>query len=70
MVIFKVRHLEGVYNVHDVHFWTLSSDNYVGSLRVEISRTADYNYVQSSIRSVFLSLGVKTVYIEIDYALS
>ena len=59
-----------MYNVHDVHFWTLSSDNYVGSLRVEISRNADYNYVQSSIRSVFLSLGVKTVYIEIDYALS
>lgn len=64
----RITSIEGIYSIHETHFWTLSTGKYVGSLRVEVSRTADYSYIQSAIRSIFTSIGVKQVYVEIHFA--
>lgn len=64
----RITSLEGVYSIHEAHFWTLCTDKYIGSLRVEVSRSADYFHLQSTIRSIFASIGVKQVYLEIHFA--
>lgn len=64
----RINSLEGVHSIHEPHFWTLCSDNYVGTIGVEISRTADYTYIQNTVRSIFTQIGVKQVHIEIHYA--
>jgi zinc transporter 5/7 len=64
----RITSIEGVYSIHEAHFWTLCTDKYVGSLRIEVSRTADYGYVQSAVRSIFTAIGVKQVYLEIHFA--
>lgn len=64
----KITTIDGVYSLHDFHIWTLCTDSYVASLRVEVARNTDYGYIQNMIRSIFSQLGVKNVYIEVNYA--
>lgn len=64
----RINSLEGVLSIHEPHFWTLCTDRYVGTIGVEIARTADYIYIQSTVRNIFAQIGVKQVYIEIHYA--
>ena len=64
----KITSIEGVYSLHDFHIWTLCTDSYVASLRVEVARNTDYSYIQNMIRSIFSQLGVKNVYIEVNYS--
>lgn len=64
----RINSLEGVHSIHEPHFWTLCSDNYVGTIGVEIARTADYTYIQNTVRSIFTQIGVKQVHIEIHFA--
>ena len=45
--------LEGVYAVQEPHFWTLCSDVYVGSIKVEVSPKADARYITSQTHNIF-----------------
>lgn len=64
----KVTGLAGVYSVQDPHFWTLCSDIHVGAVKLEVSKNVDPKYVLSHARMLFESIGVRQVYIQLDYA--
>lgn len=64
----KVTGLAGVYSVQEPHFWTLCSDFYVGAIKLEVSRNVDPHYVVTNARMIFESVGVRQVYIQLDYA--
>lgn len=59
--------MEEVYNVHEPHFWTLCSGEYIGNLKVEVSQKADAKSITSHIQSMFKQIGVKQIYVQIDY---
>ncbi|XP_011193442.1 zinc transporter 7 isoform X1 [Zeugodacus cucurbitae] len=63
----KVTGLAGVYAVQDPHFWTLCSDVYVGAIKLEVSKNVDPKYVVTHARMIFESIGVKQIYIQLDY---
>lgn len=63
----KVVSLTGVYSVQDPHFWTLCSDFYVGALKLEVSKNVDPKYVVSHTQMIFASVGVKQLYVQLDY---
>lgn len=65
----RVSQLEGVYSVQEPHFWTLCSEVYVGSIKVEVSANADAKYILSQTHSIFMQAGVKQLYVQIDHAL-
>uniref|UniRef100_A0A224XSK2 Putative zn2+ transporter msc2 cation diffusion facilitator superfamily n=1 Tax=Panstrongylus lignarius TaxID=156445 RepID=A0A224XSK2_9HEMI len=64
----KVMQLPGVYSIQEPHFWTLSSDNYIGVLKLEVSKVADPKYVVSHTHMIFASAGVKHLYVQLDFA--
>ncbi|KAH8313896.1 hypothetical protein KR067_013598 [Drosophila pandora] len=63
----KVTGLAGVYAVQEPHFWTLCSDVYVGALKLEVSKNVDPKYVVTHTRMIFEAVGVKQIYIQLDY---
>ncbi|XP_055377792.1 zinc transporter 7 [Condylostylus longicornis] len=63
----KVTGLAGVYAVQEPHFWTLCSEVYVGAIKLEVSRNVDPRYVVTHARMIFESIGVKQIYIQLDY---
>ncbi|XP_065361554.1 zinc transporter 7 [Calliphora vicina] len=63
----KVTGLAGVYAVQEPHFWTLCSEVFVGAIKLEVSRNIDPKYVVSHTRMIFESIGVKQIYIQLDY---
>ncbi|XP_014094006.2 zinc transporter 7 [Bactrocera oleae] len=63
----KVTGLAGVYAVQDPHFWTLCSDVYVGAIKLEVSKNLDPKYVVTHTRMIFESVGVKQIFIQLDY---
>jgi zinc transporter 5/7 len=64
----RVSGLAGVYSVQEPHFWTLCSDVYIGSIKLEVSKNVDAKYVVQHTRMIFESIGVKQIYIQLDYA--
>ncbi|KAK2149907.1 hypothetical protein LSH36_432g02042 [Paralvinella palmiformis] len=64
----KVSQLDGVYGVHEPHFWTLCSEVYVGAIKLEVAPQADVKYIQSQTHNIFTAVGVKQLYVEIDIA--
>ncbi|KAH7934789.1 hypothetical protein HPB52_000486 [Rhipicephalus sanguineus] len=64
----RVMQLEGVYSVQEPHFWTLCSDVYIGTLKLEVAKGADVSYLLSCTHSIFTQAGVKQLYVQIDYA--
>lgn len=64
----KVMQLAGVYSVQEPHFWTLCSDVYVGALKLEVSRASDPKYIVSHTHMIFAAVGVKQLYVQLDYA--
>ncbi|XP_066991350.1 zinc transporter 7-A [Anabrus simplex] len=64
----KVMQLAGVYSVQEPHFWTLCSDVYVGALKLEVSKAADPKYIVSHTHMIFAAVGVKQLYVQLDYA--
>lgn len=64
----KVSQLAGVYSVQEPHFWTLCSDVYVGALKLEVSKAADPKYIVSHTHMIFASVGVRQLYVQLDYA--
>lgn len=63
----KVTGLAGVYSVQEPHFWTLCSDNFVGAIKLEVSKNVDPKYVVAHTRMIFEAVGVKQIYIQLDY---
>lgn len=63
----KVVSLAGVYSVQEPHFWTLCSDVYVGGLKLEVSKNVDAKYVVSHTQMIFASVGVRHLYVQLDY---
>ncbi|XP_073994750.1 solute carrier family 30 member 7 [Rhodnius prolixus] len=64
----KVMQLPGVYSIQEPHFWTLSSDNFIGVIKLEVSKVADAKYVVSHTHMIFASAGVKHLYVQLDFA--
>lgn len=64
----KVTGLAGVYSVQEPHFWTLCSDVYVGAIKLEVSKNVDPRYVVQHTRMIFEAIGVRQIYIQLDYA--
>lgn len=64
----RVSQLEGVYSVQDPHFWTLCSEVYIGTIKVEVETKADTRYILSATHGIFNQIGVKQLYVQIDYA--
>lgn len=64
----KVTGLAGVYSVQEPHFWTLCSDVYVGAIKLEVSKNVDPKYVVQHTRMIFESIGVRQIYVQLDYA--
>lgn len=63
----KIMSLDGVQGVQETHFWTLSSNVWVGGLKLEVGSTADPKYIISHSTMLFRSIGVNQVYIQLDY---
>lgn len=63
----KVVGLAGVYSVQEPHFWTLCSDIYVGAIKLEVSKNVDPKYVVSHTQMIFASVGVRQLYVQLDY---
>jgi solute carrier family 30 (zinc transporter), member 5/7 len=45
--------MPGVLSVQSPHFWTLSSDNFVGGIKIEVSFNCDPRYVSNTVKSMF-----------------
>jgi len=63
----KLTSLAGVYSVQEPHFWTLCSDVYVGAIKLEVSKNVDPKYVLSHSKMIFEAIGVRHIYIQLDY---
>lgn len=44
-LLFQVSQIEGVYNIQQPHFWTLCTDTYVGTLKLEVDAMADSQHI-------------------------
>jgi zinc transporter 5/7 len=64
----RVMQLDGVYSVQDPHFWTLCTDNFVGTIKVEVKSNADQKYILNHVRGIFTQIGVRQLYVQIDYS--
>lgn len=63
----KVLGLAGVYSVQEPHFWTLCSDYYVGTIKLEVSKNVDPKYVVSHTHMIFVAAGVRKLTVQLDY---
>ncbi|KAL3288431.1 hypothetical protein HHI36_002877 [Cryptolaemus montrouzieri] len=63
----KVVSLPGVYSIQEPHFWTLCSEVYVGGVKLEVSKNVDPKYVTSHTQMIFASVGVRHLYVQLDY---
>jgi len=64
----RLMTIEGVYSIQEPHFWTLCSDVYVGMLKLEVSPKCDPKYVTSSAHNIFAQVGVRQVFVQLDFA--
>lgn len=63
----KIMQLEGVYRINEPHFWTLCSDVFVGTIKVQIAPNANARYIVSQVHSIFSQIGARQLYCQIDY---
>ncbi|CAL8109016.1 unnamed protein product [Orchesella dallaii] len=66
----RLMQLEGVVSVQEPHFWTLCSDVYVGSVKLEVSRNGDPRYITQNAQLIFQGIGVKKMTIQLDFLLT
>ncbi|CAM5161728.1 unnamed protein product [Natator depressus] len=64
----RVQQLQGVYSLHDPHFWTLCSDVYIGTLKLFVAPDADAKWILSQTHNIFTQAGVRQLYVQIDFA--
>ncbi len=60
--------LDGVVSIQEPHFWTLCSNVYSGSVKIEVDPRADSRFVLSHTHNIFNQIGVKNVTVQIEYA--
>ncbi|NXW50213.1 ZNT7 protein, partial [Nyctiprogne leucopyga] len=48
-----VQQLQGVYSLHDPHFWTLCTDVYIGTLKLLVAPDADGRWILSQTHNIF-----------------
>lgn len=63
----QLARLEGVRSVQEPHFWTLSTEKYVGALKLELKPDADARYVTHRAQQIFQSIGVKELHVHLDF---
>nr|XP_039258310.1 zinc transporter 7-like isoform X1 [Styela clava] len=63
----KVMQLEGVYRINEPHFWTLCSEVFVGTIKIQIAPNANPRYIMSQAHSIFAQIGVRQLYCQIDF---
>lgn len=66
----RLMQLEGVYSVQEPHFWTLCSDYFVGSVKLEVARNADPRYITQQAQFIFQAAGVRQIFVHLDYSLT
>jgi zinc transporter 5/7 len=66
----RVMQLEGVFSVQEPHFWTLCSDVFVGAIKLEVAKNADPRYIISQTHNIFNAIGVRQLYVQLDYSLT
>lgn len=66
-VYHKIQQLPGVLSVQSPHFWTLSSDKFMGGIKIEVSFNCDPRYVMQTVKSYFAQIGIHEVYVQIDF---
>uniref|UniRef100_A0A3Q3A016 Zinc transporter n=1 Tax=Kryptolebias marmoratus TaxID=37003 RepID=A0A3Q3A016_KRYMA len=49
----RVQQLQGVYNLQDLHFWTLCTDVYIGTLKLLVAPDADTRWILSQTHNIF-----------------
>ncbi|XP_078417791.1 zinc transporter 7 isoform X2 [Cetorhinus maximus] len=64
----RVQHLQGVYSIIDPHFWTLCSEVYIGTVKLLVAPDADARWILSQTHSIFTQVGVRQLYVQIDFA--
>ncbi|XP_075792731.1 zinc transporter 7 isoform X2 [Pelodiscus sinensis] len=64
----RVQQLQGVYSLHDPHFWTLCTDVYIGTLKLFVAPDADARWILSQTHNIFTQAGVRQLYIQLDFA--
>ncbi|KAI0209906.1 Zinc transporter 7 [Lamellibrachia satsuma] len=62
----RVCQLTGVYSIHEPHFWTLASNIYTGTVKVEVAMDADSKYILHQTLSIFMAAGVSQMVVQID----
>lgn len=63
----RIMQIDGVYSVQDPHFWTLCTDNLVGTIKIEVKPNADPRLIQFHVHSIFNQVNVKNLYVQIDF---
>nr|XP_056700405.1 zinc transporter 7 [Euleptes europaea] len=64
----RVQQLQGVYSLHDPHFWTLCTDVYIGTLKLFVAPDADAKWILSQTHNIFTQAGIRQLYVQIEYA--
>ncbi|BFZ16583.1 hypothetical protein BsWGS_19622 [Bradybaena similaris] len=62
----KVSQIEGVYSIQQPHFWTLCTDHYVGTLKLEVDARADSQQIIDQTLIIFYEVGVQHMYVQIE----
>lgn len=63
----RVMQLEGVLSVQEQHFWTLCSEVYIGTIKLEVASNGDAKYILSHTHNIFTQIGVRQLFVQIDY---
>uniref|UniRef100_A0A8C9F707 Zinc transporter n=1 Tax=Pavo cristatus TaxID=9049 RepID=A0A8C9F707_PAVCR len=56
----RVQQLQGVYSLHDPHFWTLCTDVYIGTLKLLVAPDADGRWILSQTHNIFTQVCISS----------
>ena len=62
----RLMQLEGVYRIQEPHFWTLCSDVFIGTIKIQVAPHANAGYIQSQAHAIYAQIGVRQLYVQID----
>ncbi|XP_037079954.1 zinc transporter 5-like [Pollicipes pollicipes] len=62
----KVLLLEGVQSYSDPHFWSHATDQWVGTLHIQVKETASEQTVIGQVTSIFKQLGFGTLAVQVE----
>ncbi|KAI9357341.1 zinc transporter 7-like protein [Zopfochytrium polystomum] len=62
----KIRQMRGVVGFSNAHFWELSQDKNVGSIKVQVTGQADEEKLRMQINGLFRELGINDMVIQLE----